>query len=75
MAFTGIPTDAIVFYEQLEADNSKAFWEDNKQRFKEVVRGPAEDLAGAGTGLDEAGIARKTAAIAASATPHGSIPE
>jgi uncharacterized protein (TIGR02453 family) len=45
MAFTGIPTDAIVFYEQLEADNSKAFWEENKQRFKEVVRGPAAELA------------------------------
>lgn len=45
MAFTGIPTDAIAFYEQLEADNSKAFWDANRQRFKEVVRGPAEALA------------------------------
>lgn len=46
MAFTGIPTDAIVFYEQLEADNSKVFWQANRDRFKEVVRGPAEELAG-----------------------------
>lgn len=47
MGFTGIPAEAIVFYEQLEADNSKAFWEANKQRFKEVVRLPAEELAAA----------------------------
>ena len=46
MAFTGIPHDALVFYEQLEADNSKAFWEANRDRFKAVVRGPAEALAG-----------------------------
>lgn len=45
MAFSGIPHDAIVFYEQLEADNSKAFWETNRERFKQVVRGPAEQLA------------------------------
>jgi uncharacterized protein (TIGR02453 family) len=45
MAFSGIPHDALVFYEQLEADNSKAFWEANKARFKDVVRGPAEELA------------------------------
>lgn len=45
MAFTGIPPEAIEFYEQLEADNSKAFWDANKQRFAEFVRGPVEDLA------------------------------
>jgi TIGR02453 family protein len=45
MAFTGIPRDALVFYEQLEADNSKSFWEANRNRFKEVVRGPVEQLA------------------------------
>ena len=45
MAFTGIPPDAIVFYEQLEADNSKAFWDANRERFKQVVRVPAEQLA------------------------------
>ena len=42
----GIPTDAIAFYEALEADNSKAFWEANRDRFKRVVRAPAEELAG-----------------------------
>jgi uncharacterized protein (TIGR02453 family) len=45
MTFTGIPKDALAFYEELEADNSKAFWEANKARFTEVVRGPVEALA------------------------------
>lgn len=45
MVSTGIPQDALVFYEQLEADNSKAFWQANRQRFHEVVRGPVEELA------------------------------
>jgi uncharacterized protein (TIGR02453 family) len=44
MAFTGIPQAALDFYERLEADNSKAFWEANKQTFKDVVRTPVEDL-------------------------------
>ena len=44
MAFTGIPVAAIDFYGRLEADNSKAFWEANKQTFKEVVQGPAHEL-------------------------------
>ena len=45
MAFPGIPYDALVFYEQLEADNSKAFWDANRARFKDVVRGPVDALA------------------------------
>jgi uncharacterized protein (TIGR02453 family) len=45
MAFTGIPREALAFYEQLEADNSKAFWDANRQRFKDVVRAPTEELA------------------------------
>jgi uncharacterized protein (TIGR02453 family) len=45
MVFSGIPTDAMEFYEQLEADNSKSFWQANRDRFGEVVRGPAEALA------------------------------
>lgn len=45
MAFTGIPQDALAFYEQLAADNSKTFWSANRQRFAEVVRGPVEQLA------------------------------
>ncbi len=45
MAFTGIPHDAIVFYEELEADNSKAFWEANKPVFQTQVREPVLALA------------------------------
>ncbi|MFN3217871.1 MAG: DUF2461 domain-containing protein [Acidimicrobiales bacterium] len=41
---SGIPEDALVFYTELEADNTKAFWEANRQRFNEVVRGPVEEL-------------------------------
>ena len=44
MAFTGIPAEAIEFYERLEADNSKAFWEANKITFNEVVRTPVQAL-------------------------------
>ncbi len=44
MPFTGIPHEAIEFYEQLEADNSKAFWEANKGRYREVVKVPVQEL-------------------------------
>ena len=45
MAFSGGPHDAIVFYEQLEADNTKLFWDANRARFTHVVREPVEELA------------------------------
>lgn len=45
MAFTGIPVAAIDFYERLEADNSKAFWDANKESFKTIVKAPAQELA------------------------------
>lgn len=44
MAFAGFPPEAIEFYEQLAADNSKAFWTANKHRFVEHVRGPMTEL-------------------------------
>lgn len=44
MAFSGIPHDALVFYEQLEADNAKPWWEDNKARYKEVIKTPVQEL-------------------------------
>ncbi|MDX2380623.1 MAG: DUF2461 domain-containing protein [Acidimicrobiia bacterium] len=44
MTFTGIPPAALVFYEQLEADNSKAFWQANRQTYLDVVKGPVEEL-------------------------------
>lgn len=44
MAFRGIPSDALAFYAELEADNSKSFWEENKARYKAVVREPVTEL-------------------------------
>jgi uncharacterized protein (DUF2461 family) len=46
MAFTGIPTAALDFYEDLAADNSKAFWTAHKDTYDESVKAPMEALAG-----------------------------
>lgn len=45
MGFTGIPTAALDFYEDLEADNSKAFWTAHKQDYEQYVRAPLQSLA------------------------------
>ncbi|GAA1856903.1 DUF2461 domain-containing protein [Myceligenerans crystallogenes] len=45
MAFTGIPTAALDFYEDLEADNSKAFWTARKDVYERSVREPLLALA------------------------------
>ena len=44
MAFAGIPPEALEFYEQLEADNTKAFWQANRPTYLEVVKAPVEEL-------------------------------
>ena len=44
MAFTGISTTALDFYEDLENDNSKSFWTANKQVYDDAVRAPLEAL-------------------------------
>lgn len=44
MAFRGWPTEAIEFFEGLEADNTKAYWQANKDRYEEVVKAPMEEL-------------------------------
>lgn len=44
MTFAGVPPEALEFYEQLEADNTKAFWQANRQSYLEVVKAPVEDL-------------------------------
>ena len=44
MTFTGIPVAALDFYEDLEADNSKAFWTAHKHVYDESVRAPIEAL-------------------------------
>ena len=43
-AFTGIPVAALDFYEDLEADNSKAFWTEHKHVYEQSVRAPLEAL-------------------------------
>ncbi|SHG77169.1 TIGR02453 family protein [Jatrophihabitans endophyticus] len=45
MAFTGIPAAALDFYEDLENDNSKAFWAAHKHVYDEAVKAPIEALA------------------------------
>ena len=44
MAFRGWPAEAIDFYEGLEADNSKTYWNENKAVYEVSVRGPMTEL-------------------------------
>ena len=44
MAFKGWPAEAIEFYEGLEADNSKAYWQDHKRVYEELVKAPMDEL-------------------------------
>ena len=40
MSFEGFPDEGLVFYEGLEADNSKTYWQRNKSAYDAHVRGP-----------------------------------
>jgi uncharacterized protein (TIGR02453 family) len=40
MEFTGFPADAFIFYEQLQVDNSKAFWIAHKSDYEQYVLRP-----------------------------------
>jgi uncharacterized protein (TIGR02453 family) len=44
MAFRGWPVEALEFFEGLEADNSRAYWQRNKAVYETKVRGPMEEL-------------------------------
>lgn len=44
-AFGGIPLGAIDFYEDLERDNSREWWQANRGRYDEDVRAPLEAFA------------------------------
>jgi uncharacterized protein (TIGR02453 family) len=44
VAFTGWPVEAIEFYEGLEDDNSRAYWQAHKAVYAESVKGPMEAL-------------------------------
>ena len=45
MTFDGIPIAALDFYDDLEADNSKAFWTAHKHVYEQSVRAPLEAFA------------------------------
>jgi uncharacterized protein (TIGR02453 family) len=42
--FQGFPEQALIFYEGLEADNSKPYWMDHKAVWESCVRAPMEAL-------------------------------
>ncbi|HEY0472070.1 MAG TPA: DUF2461 domain-containing protein [Kribbella sp.] len=44
MSFTGFPTAALDFYDDLEMDNSKTFWNEHKHVYEESVRAPMAAL-------------------------------
>ena len=44
MAFRGWPAEALEFFEGLEADNSKTYWQRNKAVYEKQVRAPMEEL-------------------------------
>ena len=44
MAFHGWKVEALEFFEGLEADNSKSYWQRNKDVYENVVRAPMEQL-------------------------------
>ena len=44
MTFEGFPDDGLVFYEGLEADNSKTYWTQHKADYDLNVRAPLQEL-------------------------------
>jgi uncharacterized protein (TIGR02453 family) len=44
MTFRGWPVEALEFYEGLEADNSKTYWQRNRDVYEDMVRAPMEEL-------------------------------
>ena len=44
MSFGGFPDEGLVFYEQLEADNSRTFWTARRAVYEASVRAPMQQL-------------------------------
>src|SRR6476646_7616601 len=44
MAFKGWQAEALEFFEGLEADNSKAYWQDHKADYEKLVKAPMQEL-------------------------------
>lgn len=47
MEFTGFPVAALDFYDDLEVDNTKSFWEKNRHVYEECVKAPMVALTAA----------------------------
>jgi uncharacterized protein (TIGR02453 family) len=47
MTFTGFPTEALDFYDDLQMDNTKAFWTTHKEVYETSVKAPIVELTGA----------------------------
>ncbi|UDY23232.1 DUF2461 domain-containing protein [Nocardioides sp. Kera G14] len=47
MSFEGFPAAALDFYDDLEVDNTKSFWEAHQHIYKESVLAPMKELTGA----------------------------
>jgi len=45
VVFTGFPDEGLVFYEGLEADNSRAYWTAHRSEYDQHVRAPVQALA------------------------------
>jgi uncharacterized protein (TIGR02453 family) len=59
MGFDGFPDEGLAFYEGLLADNSKAYWTDNKDVYERAVKQPMQALVEAlGDGWGEPKIFR-----------------
>jgi uncharacterized protein (TIGR02453 family) len=44
VTFRGWPVEALEFFEGLEADNSKTYWQRHKETYETLVRAPMEEL-------------------------------
>jgi uncharacterized protein (TIGR02453 family) len=44
MAYRGWPAEALEFFEGLEADNSRTYWQQNRDVYDRLVRAPMEEL-------------------------------
>ena len=47
MSFTGFPVSALDFYDDLEVENTKSFWESHRTTYDEAVRAPMVALVAA----------------------------
>jgi uncharacterized protein (TIGR02453 family) len=44
MTFKGWPVDAVEFYEGLQADNTRTYWQEHKSVYERCVKAPMEEL-------------------------------